>query len=461
MFAPDSLLWTVPIAVLFVFFFAGAVKMLRNGGMFRFAFAVLGAAAILCAAAGWQINYFSGYAKSWEEAKTILAGENGAAGPPVAMLTAPAHSAENKMSAQGTFLDTSDLGSGSNSTDTLYRFRGRYSGIEQKVRIWAPAGWQEKKNLHVMFLLHGFPANPGKVFSRLQADTALSQPGLENTILVMPETRPDPKEPDCVDFKDRPKVGTWILKDVVEVVRDNFPVSADSDDWSIGGVSAGAYCSGILAAKGNSLFGRVIFLSGYDDPAFGGLRHLSEERQRPYRITQALSDAAKKRKKPLKVFAFASGTDRDAIGSLNGLLAVKNNNLQVKAVYYRYGGHNWQTWSRAFSDAGKWLAGREPSHTRTRPIPISRSVLNLPVVFGAVYALTLIGALWMLLRTGRKNRASLPRRRGAKSPGMKKAAAVTVCAMVYVLIGFAFLANLQFETVSSFADLRAVFQLLH
>ncbi|XCB30021.1 alpha/beta hydrolase-fold protein [Arcanobacterium hippocoleae] len=340
--------------------FAVAALMYRRKYGIKFMISAVLSAALCVAAAGIQINIAREYIKSWSELPALIGISTSAAAnfakvhvPDIEIQELSFDNPEsNKYK-----LDLKNIANtkfGGQYLETI--FTGPSSGISQPVRIWLPRGWNNLQNLKVLIFLHGFPSNPPLTMDNLGVDKQLSELIAQNqvapTIMVFPEIRPDNQEPDCTDIDGRPKVGSYVINDLVNMVKANFPVSANRNDWAISGNSAGAYCAGLLAGLYPQRFGSAIILSGYDNPELGRLAKSHPDIQQQYTVSKNIAQT----RLPLRIYNFAAGNDRDALELKRNIEKVDNSQVDITNVYYHSGAHNWKSWHKAFPDALKWFA---------------------------------------------------------------------------------------------------------
>ncbi|WP_353066749.1 alpha/beta hydrolase [Arcanobacterium hippocoleae] len=312
-----------------------------------------------------QINVTGGYVKNWREIPALL----GWSGNQEISLTdvklpseqerIPIPKSEIDPGYRTSFREITDpklRGAGFRGTYLETNFHGLESDISQPVRIWLPENWEQAKELKVIIFLHGFPSNPHLAQANLgigrQLGKLVAAEKISPTMIVFPEIRPDEKEPDCLDIAGRPAIATFIVRDVVQMVKANFPVSQQREDWAITGNSAGAYCAGLLAGVYPANFGSAIILSGYDQPLLGALKYLPPKDRQEYRISEIFRNSDL----PVRIYNYWAGNDRDAKELAARISAVNNPQLAMTNVYDADGSHNWRAWSRAFPDAVKWFA---------------------------------------------------------------------------------------------------------
>ena len=134
---------------------------------------------------------------------------------------------------------------------TLYR--GPASGVTGKVWVWAPPEYFEKANAAKGFpVLISLPGGPGWPTNywygadlRLpeQFETWAAEGRSLPFILVMPVINPDSRYHDCSDIPGSQKMGTWLTRDVPDLVRRDFRTLRTRDGWGFMGSSSGGFCA--------------------------------------------------------------------------------------------------------------------------------------------------------------------------------------------------------------------------
>ncbi|WP_438487902.1 alpha/beta hydrolase [Streptomyces sp. S186] len=172
-----------------------------------------------------------------------------------AMQTAPAN--PNSLVQMPThpinFQETSKVGgAGENTPIAVTTYHGKKSGFTGKVWVWAPPEYYEKKNANKGFPVmealpgaYGYPVNYW-IGSDLKLEESLatwSKAGKSLPfIVVMPVLNPNDKQYyDGSDIPGQPKIGTWLSKDVPDLVRENFRTLKTRNAWCIMGSSSGGF----------------------------------------------------------------------------------------------------------------------------------------------------------------------------------------------------------------------------
>lgn len=145
-------------------------------------------------------------------------------------------------------------GAGGNTPIGVTTLHGPKSGFTGKVWVWAPPEYYEKRNANKGFPVmealpgsYGYPVNYW-IGSDLKLEENLAQWSKNGTslpfIVVMPVLNPNDKQYyDGSDIPGQPKIGTWLSKDVPDLVRQNFRTLKTRDAWAIMGSSSGGFAA--------------------------------------------------------------------------------------------------------------------------------------------------------------------------------------------------------------------------
>jgi S-formylglutathione hydrolase FrmB len=146
------------------------------------------------------------------------------------------------------------------------------SGRPRAVWVYRPPGVPDSARLPVLYLLHGYPGNPGAFYQSLAIGsmmTGFTRAGGPPFVVVLPEgdgdTHSDSEWADSVDGTDR--IETFVTSVVIPAVEGRN--RRDATDRAIAGFSMGGYGAMNLALRHRDLFGQVASLAGYfsiDDP---------------------------------------------------------------------------------------------------------------------------------------------------------------------------------------------------
>ncbi|MFC7310031.1 alpha/beta hydrolase [Streptomyces monticola] len=155
------------------------------------------------------------------------------------------------------------------TTVGLTTLKGKKSGFEGKVWVWAPKQYFDKKYEKSAFPVlialpgsYGYPTNywfGGDL--KLQENIAkFSQEGKSQPfIVVMPvQNAAKDKYYDGSDIPGQPKMGTWMAEDVPDLVRENFRTFDDPKGWGFFGSSSGGYIGMKMVLQHPDKFSSVV-----------------------------------------------------------------------------------------------------------------------------------------------------------------------------------------------------------
>ncbi|BDM67148.1 hypothetical protein HEK616_06350 [Streptomyces nigrescens] len=191
-----------------------------------------------------------------------------------------------------TFQEESRVGgAGGNTPIGVTTLHGPKSGFTGKVWVWAPPEYYEKRNADKGFPVmealpgsYGYPVNYW-IGSDLKLEESLARWSKNGTslpfIVVMPVLNPNDKQYyDGSDIPGQPKIGTWLSKDVPDLVRQNFRTLKTRDAWAIMGSSSGGFAALKNVLQNPGTF-KVAIPNGPDivpdSPLWNG--HAREERE--------------------------------------------------------------------------------------------------------------------------------------------------------------------------------------
>ncbi len=146
--------------------------------------------------------------------------------------------------------------------DTASKF-GTY-----QAQVWLPPQYFTNTRQHfpVVYLLHGNPGQPTDWLT--SAGGAATFLNVANSghpaIIVMPEDIQNNISGDslCVDSASQGNAETYITKDVIAAIDQNFRTITNAKGRAVGGLSMGGFCALNLGLKNPDLYSVVIDLSG-------------------------------------------------------------------------------------------------------------------------------------------------------------------------------------------------------
>jgi enterochelin esterase-like enzyme len=236
----------------------------------------------------------------------------------------------------------------------------------QRAFVYLPAAYANPALSNALFpvveLLDGVPGAPDswtgplKVKSILDARIASGES--EPFIAVMPTQNVElPRDTQCVDVFDGPKVDTYLTHDVRKSVLAGFRATPNRAGWATMGYSTGGYCAVNLAMRHPDMFAAAVSLSGYARPAtdpsvgnlFGGSVVL-RDRNTP------LWEAAHWKGKSLALLVITSHRDGPSYRDTVKLQAAARPPLQMSSILLPVGGHNQHLWTAMEPVAFNWLS---------------------------------------------------------------------------------------------------------
>ncbi len=238
-------------------------------------------------------------------------------------------------------------------------------------QVWLPPQYFTNPRQHfpVVYLLHGNPGQPTDWLTAAGgAATFLSvaQAG-RPLIIVMAQDIQNNITGDslCVDTQSQGNAETYITKDVLKAVDDEFRTDATAKGRAIGGLSMGGYCALNLGLKYPTLYSVVLDLSGETasepDTLAGGNQALyggadwqaKADANSPAKYVGTLDG-----KQGPAIYLGSGSGDAPIIAQMQALLP----KLQARGFTAEYrqlpGAHEYTYWSAGLKDALPWAAQR-------------------------------------------------------------------------------------------------------
>lgn len=226
---------------------------------------------------------------------------------------------------------------------------------------------REDKLYKTLYLLHGMFGN----YTDWVSSTRIQRYAEKNDlVIVMPSG-------DNAFYVDQPKgnnfYGEFIGRELVELTRKIFPLSAKREDTFIGGLSMGGYGAMRNGLKYHQTFGNIISLSGallideipnptndrissihnrdYAESCFGDLGQLPTSDMNPKYLIQTLKEEGVK----LPNIYMACG-DQDFLLDMNKRFASFLEEKQVDITFeIGPGDHDWDFWDTYIQKGIEWL----------------------------------------------------------------------------------------------------------
>jgi poly(3-hydroxybutyrate) depolymerase len=243
---------------------------------------------------------------------------------------------------------------------------GKRSGYDRSGLLYLPPQYSQPAYADIRFpvveLFHGTPGTPLTWDTGLRinqvADNLLARHLIGPMVLVMPSINGAGREyQDCVNGPDVHD-DTYLTQDVRTDMLANYRVSADPDQWAVGGYSSGGYCAANLALRHRASFGAAAVIEGYfraaDGPAGTALNgsKVLEAANSPLYTADKLQAGSG----PLPAFWVAAGTDDGTDYQLaGGFTAAMDRVEPVSFVKVLNGRDTGSAWAAVLPDALIWL----------------------------------------------------------------------------------------------------------
>lgn len=260
---------------------------------------------------------------------------------------------------------------------------GTASGVPpQRALVYLPAAYGDPAapdaRFPVVELLVGFPGRPenwtGGLELQKTLDAEIANRQSLPMIAVMPvQNVATPRDTQCVDVVDGPRLDTYLTTDVHKAVTATFRAVPDRSGWALMGYSTGGYCALNLAMRHPAMFSAAVSLSGYVRPAHD--QQTGELFGRNSALANANTPLWRAQHLPLpdlSVLLVASRPDTLSYGDAKQFIAVAHAPLRVTPALFAIGGHNFGLWRAVEPYAFSWLSHRLVTPlTPVRP-PIAR-----------------------------------------------------------------------------------------
>jgi len=220
--------------------------------------------------------------------------------------------------------------------------------------------------LPVLLLIGGQPGNPrdwldGGQLAQQMDGWAAAHAGLAPVVVMPDALGSETANPLCMNSA-LGQVDSYLTSDVVSWVSSKLQVDPDHAHWAVGGFSYGGTCSLQLAVAHPELFPTFLDISGQDSPTLGN-------RARTVAATFGGREAAFDAVDPLHELAARpepGSAGYLVVGAQDSHYRPQQQTVAAAAraagmsITYRElpGGHNWDVWRPALSDALPWLAAR-------------------------------------------------------------------------------------------------------
>lgn len=319
------------------------------------------------------VNDFYGYYRTWDDAAKDFgaAADNGLVASRIAL--SPGRSA---------------------ATGVVERISmpGRTTGITREGLVYLPPQYFERDYRFVRFpvmeLFHGSPGHPYDWIHAIHVnrimDRLLASRQIGPMVLVIPSISQGNAIQECLD-SPRAADDSYLSRDVPDLIRSQFRVSSDPDQWGLMGFSSGGYCAVNLALRHRAMFGVSVALDGYfrpqDGPAAGvlGKNPVLQAQNDPMAAAESLPGTAS----PLPGFWIMAGTSGQDGREATAFAAALSHVEDVPLTLVHGARHNFYSWQAAMAPALRWTwTALAPPGLRARfPLlaPSQRSAMPSPL----------------------------------------------------------------------------------
>ncbi|MGB9375967.1 MAG: alpha/beta hydrolase-fold protein [Mycobacteriales bacterium] len=239
----------------------------------------------------------------------------------------------------------------------------------QRALVYLPAAYGDPNAPNTRFpvvqLMVGFPGHPYNWTGGLQLqrvlDTEIAARRTVPLIAVMPNQNIAlPRDTQCVNVVNGPKVDTYLSSDVHRAVIKAFRAIPAASGWAVMGYSTGGFCALNLAMRHPDLFSAAVSLSGYGRTArdhqtgdlFGGSKVLADLNSPIWRIEHLGRPA-------IKVLFMSSKIDKVPVRDAAAFTTHARPPTYAKDIVFPRGGHNFHLWLAeepyAFAWMSQWL----------------------------------------------------------------------------------------------------------
>ncbi len=243
-----------------------------------------------------------------------------------------------------------------NTYDTTVQVAGSPAPLPLSVVL--PPEYFQPKYKHVKFpviiLLPGYPGSTWSWLHKMDlqkhAQEAVAAGGSPFIFAVSSVTIAGAPDLECMDLPGQPKLETFLIKSIPQIVKTHFRAATDRKGWAIGGFSEGAYCGAQLSMRHPDIFGAALSIAGYprpESPYFATI---------PHSYTDAGDLGLLLKKAPdIALLATESVQDRQA-GNIFKALAHPQPPTVLKTVLFQVGGHNYGAFSMELKADLLWMS---------------------------------------------------------------------------------------------------------
>jgi enterochelin esterase-like enzyme len=219
-----------------------------------------------------------------------------------------------------------------------------------------------RRRFPVVELIAGSGGHPDTWLSHLDITTVLDAGLRAGTttpmIVVMPTVTVDPpRDTECVNVVNGPRVDTYLTTDVRTAVAHDFRAATDPGSWALLGYSTGGYCASNLALRHPRDFAAAVSLSGYDQPyrdattgeLFGHDPNTRNANSPIWRVQHLPAPN-------LRLLLMTTRDDPSTNHDAQAMARATRPPLQTAVLTLRHGGHNFSVWRAEEPTAFAWLS---------------------------------------------------------------------------------------------------------
>lgn len=226
----------------------------------------------------------------------------------------------------------------------------------------------DKIRLPVVVLLPGYPGKPvdwvHMGLSSIMDSFAAKHKGLAPIVVVADINGTQVSDTECVD-SSLGRAETYLTKDVPAYIASHFQASANPNDWTVAGLSAGGTCSTMLALRHPSIYHNYMNVSGDAMPSlhnptetlqllFGGSKTNQDSHTPDLLLAKGSPEY-----KTMNAWYFMGEQDKAAlIKHMTDQAALASKaGLTVKFVQAP-GHHDFLVWKQGYVDGLPWMMNR-------------------------------------------------------------------------------------------------------
>lgn len=244
--------------------------------------------------------------------------------------------------------------------------KGKQSGVSNLVYLILPKGVVanvrsgkpvDMSRTRIVEFLAGYPSQPEIWFRSLDIAKALaesekSNPGV-SVIGVIPAVNvAGSTDLECMNFPNNGiQTESWLSTDLHDFVNRKLGISPVR--WGVMGVSAGGWCSAMLAVKREDLYYGAVSIAGYYRPALSKKTDplVKSQLEKQYDFSKLESEMTGS----TKMLLVASFGDIYSYKETKKFMAIQHPNIDYQYIEIKSGGHNARVWISQLGTALGWL----------------------------------------------------------------------------------------------------------